>query len=116
MQVSKVSYMKRRNLGNYEHTESMAEVALVDGDCADIAVQEAQRVVAIALGLKVATTTATVKTKAPVKEVVVAEVVEAEKPKRTRKPAVKKEVVIVTKEEVLNAMRSYAEALSLIHI
>jgi len=109
MQVSKVSYLQVRNMGNYEKKESMAEIALVEGDCANIAIAEAQRLVAIALGLKTEAK-ATVKTKEVVKEVVVAEVVEAEKTKRTRKLAVKKEVVIVTKEEVLNAMRSYAEA------
>ena len=87
MQISKVSYLKVRNLGNYEKVEALTEVSLMEGDCGDKAMEIAMGLVAQTLMGK-APTVAKVTVKAPKEEVK-----KETKPKKEKAP--KKEVVVV---------------------
>lgn len=105
--------MRRKNLGNYEHAESSATVALQEGENSEEAIAIAQKTVAVALNGPVV---------APKKEVEVEAVKEKEEaPKKevakkvakkvTKKaPAKKAAAPKVTQQEVLAALRAYAEA------
>ena len=114
MQVVEVTFMRRRNLGNYEHAESSATVALTEGESSEEAIRVAQKTVAMALTPKVVATPV----EAPVKKVEAEIVVEEPEVKAAPKKATKKKVAkkattkkpAPTQNEVLAALRAYAEA------
>jgi chromatin remodeling complex protein RSC6 len=118
MQASEVTVSRKKNLGNYEYIESSVTIAMVEGDSPDKAVDEAKRVISLALGESRTTAKAQVKTttnaKAPVKEEPVKEEKPEEAPsKKTSKKATKKastRKAAPKKEEVVAALREYAKA------
>lgn len=113
MQVTEVSFMRRKNLGNYEHAESAATVSLLEGDCSDTAISMAQTTVSKALTgpvaaspvLKKTAPSAVVPTTKPEK---VVETV-AKEVKEKKAPVKKAAKVEVTSEQVIAALRAYAE-------
>lgn len=125
MQVSNITVMKRRNLGNYEHKEVTVSVALSEGDSAEAAMNLADAMVVNALSDKVILI-ADIKTstnakpqvrkevEAPVKEESKKEETTAEEPPKIPAAATKKKggapAVKTTKEDVLNALRNFASA------
>lgn len=100
--------MRRRNLGNYEHIESNVEIALVEGDCSDKALEMAKSVLSKALGLEKTSTKVAVKTSTNAKEEAITKEDPKEEKTTKKKAAVKK--AVVTKEQVLIALRDYAKA------
>lgn len=117
MKTTEISLMRRRNLGNYEHIESSVTIALDEGDKESLAVEKAKVILNKALGYtkEEEKKTVSAKTEKPVEEK------KEEEPKKSpakKKAPVKKKapakkaasVPKATKEDVLKALRSYAEA------
>lgn len=102
--------MRRKKLRDYEHVESMAEVELVEGDCGDKAMAIASSLVDKALGTK-APTVAKVATTTNAKKPEVTVEPKVETPvKEVKEKKTKAKTPKATKEEVLAALRAYAEA------
>lgn len=121
MQVSEISVMRRRNLGNYEHKEVTVKIALEEGDSEKEALSKADSLVAESLEIKTKTV-AQVKTSTNVKakeepkkneETKSQSKVEtAAKPSSAGKKKTKKKTTEtkVSKNDVLVALRGYAKA------
>lgn len=117
MNISEVSLMRRRNLGNYEHIESSVTIALVEGDDEKLALSKAKDFISEAIGLtanKPSTKTAQTKTSTNAKPSTKKE--EDPKKEEAKKPAAKKATTKkapaakVTKEDVTEALKAYAKA------
>lgn len=111
MNVSEVKLMRRKNLGNYEHIEAQATVALVEGEDRNEAVEMAKETVMMCLGDKKPTKTVQTKTSTNAKEEEAPKEEEEKKPGKTSKKVTKKapSKKQATKTDVLNALRKYAK-------
>ena len=111
MQVVQISFMRRKNLGNYEHAESSATVALQEGENSEEAIAIAQKTVAVALNGPVVAPKKEVEVEVVKEEVAKKKVAKKVAKKVTKKaPAKKAAAPKVTQQEVLAALRAYAEA------
>lgn len=52
MEIRELDYMRRVNLGNYEHEELTAKAVLAEGECHRTATKELKKAVLVALGLE----------------------------------------------------------------